>query len=219
MLTTARIVSLSDGRITIEPSDELIEEIRRKSIRSVELRVDDGRRISNDQRKKIFALIRDIADWSGDEPEYIRQYMTWDFCRRSGNDWFSLSDVDMTTATQYISYLIEFCFTFSVPTRDSLLDRTDDISKYLYLCLAHRKCAVCNKYAEVHHVDRIGMGRNREKIFHEGLLAVALCREHHIECHADEKGFFARYFIYGIELDRYLCERLKLKRKKEGAKK
>ena len=69
----------------------------------------------------------------------------------------------MTTAKSFINYLIEFCFHWSVPTKDSLLNQTDDISKYLYLCLANRRCAICNKPAEVHHVDRIGMGRDRAK--------------------------------------------------------
>ena len=34
-----------------------------------EIRVDDGRRISSDQRKKIYALIKDIADYTGHHPD------------------------------------------------------------------------------------------------------------------------------------------------------
>lgn len=92
------------------------------------------------------------------EPEELRQYLEWDFCSRAMREWFSLSDCDMTTAREFITYLISFCFHWGVPTKDSLLTQTDDIGKYLYLCLENRRCAICNRPAEVHHVDRIGMG-------------------------------------------------------------
>lgn len=96
-----------------------------------------------------------------------------------------------------------------------MLNRTDDIYRYLYLCLAHRKCAICNDHADVHHVDRIGMGRDRERIVHEGLLAVALCRKHHNAAHLGESELFEKYHIHGIALDKYLCQRLSLRAGKD----
>lgn len=214
MITTAKVLRLDDKRILLEPDESINREIIQKKITTVELRLDDGRTISAVQRKKIFALIRDIALWSGHEPEEIRSFLTWDFVSKSEDlQYFSLSDVDMTTARLFIDYLIEFCFIHSVPTKDTLLNQTDDISKYLYLCLKYRRCAICNAPAEVHHVDRVGMGRDREKIVHIGLLAIALCRIHHNDAHQDEKRLFEENFVYGIKLDRYLCERLSLNTK------
>ena len=211
VITSGRIIEYDGEKLVVIPADDLEREILRKRIRSVELTLWDGRRISPEQRRKTYAIIRDISEWSGHEPEYLKQYFKWNFCSIDGREEFSLSDVDMTTAKEFISYLIEFCFYNDVPTQDSMLDRTDDIGKYLYICLEYRKCAVCNKRAEVHHVDRIGMGRDREHIVHAGLEAVALCREHHNEAHTQgEKEFFAKYHIYGIKLDEYLCERLNL---------
>lgn len=219
MITTGKILGYKNGRLLIQPKDNIERLMSVQHPRNVELRLTDGRTISSDQRRKIFAIIRDIAIWSGHEPEYLRQLLTWDFCAGSERDVFSLSDVDMTTAKEFINYLIDFCFHWGVPTKDSLLTQTDDIGKYLYLCLEHRRCAICNRPAEVHHVDRIGMGRDREHIVHVGLLAVALCRNHHDQAHIDEKALFSEYHIYGIKLDRYLCERLRLPAKiprKEG---
>lgn len=213
MKTTAKILQYDGEHLLLSPDEKLEREIVQKHIGSVELRLNDGRTISAEQRKKIFAIIRDISLYSGHEPEYLRQYMTWDFCRVSDSEWFSLSDVDMTTAKEFITYLITFCFEYDVPTKDTLLNQTDDISKYLYLCLEHRKCAICNKKAEVHHVDRVGMGADREKIIHVGLEAIALCHEHHIEAHIREKELFKEYFIYGIKLDEYLCKCLSLNTK------
>ena len=214
-LVTARILQSNGNRLILEADEPISREIIQKNISTVEVRLDDGRTISAAQRKKIFAIIRDIALWNGDAPEDLRYLLEWDFISQSRKkiDWFSLSDVDMTTARLFIDYLIEFCFIHSVPTRDTLLNRTDDINKYLYLCLKYKRCAICNMPAEVHHVDRVGMGRDREKIVHIGLLAIALCRLHHTEAHKDEKKLFQENYVYGISLEKYICEGLSLNTK------
>lgn len=212
-LVTARILQSNGNRLILEADEPIAREIIQKNISTVEVRLDDGRTISAVQRKKIFAIVRDIALWSGHEPEEIRYFLEWDFISQKNIEWFSLSDVDMTTARLFIDYLIEFCFIHSVPTKDTLLNQTDDINKYLYLCLKYKRCAICNMPAEVHHVDRVGMGRDREKIVHIGLLAIALCRLHHTEAHKDEKKLFQENYIYGIRLDKYLCDILSLNTK------
>lgn len=70
-----------------------------------------------------------------------------------------------------------------------------------------KKCCICGKVAELHHVDRVGMGRDREDILHEGMEALPLCRLHHTEAHTmPDADFFERYHIPGgIVLDRTLC--------------
>lgn len=215
MRTTGSITYYDGKQMMITPDIALEREILQKRVRRVELYLPDGREISPDQRRKIYAIIRDAAAWSGHEPEELKRYFKWNFCSLDGREDFSLSNVDKTTARKFISYLIEFCFYNSVPTMDSLLDRTDDIGKYLYLCLEHRKCAICNARADVHHVDRVGMGMDREEMVHVGLNAMALCREHHIAAHNDESKLFADYHIYGIQLDEYLCQRLHLRHKEK----
>lgn len=207
----ARIIGFNGTLLTVCPIGNIDRELLQKQSETVELVINDGRRISAEQRKKIFAIIRDISAWSGHAPEYIRQLLTFDFCGESGTEWFSLSDTDMSTAKSFIDFLVNFCFVNNIPTKDTLLNATEDISKYLYACLEHRKCAICNKPAEVHHVDRIGMGRDREQIVHIGLNAIALCREHHDSAHRDEKKLFEQYHVYGIKLDEYLCKKLNLR--------
>lgn len=216
MVVTAKIEKLEDGKLVLKPDTDISRFVEQKRPRRVEVRLDDGRTISVDQRRKIFAIIRDISLWSGHEPEELRQYLEWDFCSRAMREWFSLSDCDMATAREFITYLISFCFHWGVPTKDSLLTQTDDIGKYLYLCLENRRCAICNRPAEVHHVDRIGMGMDREKVVHVGLNAIALCRAHHEEAHRRENALFAEYHIYGIKLDKHLCKALSLNQKPKG---
>lgn len=211
MIATAKIVGYDGEVLRVKPLVAIDRELLQKQVDSIEIRLTDGREISAEQRRKIFALVRDIADWCGEEPEYIRKFTTFEYRISNGIEPFSLSNCDMSTAKEYISYLIDFCFNHCVPTRDTLLNRTDDINKYLYSCLAYRKCAVCNAKADVHHIDTVGMGRDRAEIIHLGMEAIALCGKHHQEAHTRGKAFFDEYHIYGTKLDENLCKILNLR--------
>lgn len=215
MIATAKIVGYDGEYLTVKPLVAIDRELLQKQVDIIEIRLTDGREISAEQRRKIFAIVRDIADWCGEEPEYIRKYTEFEYRLINGIEPFSLSNCDMSTAREYITYLIDFCFKHSVPTRDTLLNRTDDISKYLYSCLEHRRCAVCNAKADIHHITAVGMGRDRTEIVHLGMEAIALCRKHHQEAHTRGKSFLDDYHIYGIKLDEYLCTVLNLKKEEK----
>lgn len=185
--------------------DNTLEYIR-KNITECEIRLDDGRRISADQRKKIYALFRDISLWSGHEPDEVKALMKYEYIARTGAKYFSLSDTDMTTAREFLEFLIEFCISENVPTKDSLLSVTPDISRYLYCCLLHKKCCISGKKAELHHVDAVGMGRNRKDIIHAGYRVMPLNRIYHTEAHTiGQKTFEDKYKVYGIKLTDELC--------------
>ena len=49
-----------------------------------EIRIEDGRTITPDQRKKIFATIRDIAEYTGDHPEGLRAWLLYQYCAETG---------------------------------------------------------------------------------------------------------------------------------------
>jgi len=191
-------------------SDDYI--LAKRKITECEIRLDDGRTISADQRKKIYATMRDISIWSGHVPDEIKALMKYDFIAKTGCDYFSLSDADMTTANEFLNFLIEFCIEQDIPTEDSLLDRSPDIARYLYCCLANKKCALCGKKADLHHVDAVGAGRDRKEIIHKGMRVLPLCRTHHTEFHTIGKDTFCeKYKVFGIKLDDYLCRVLRLK--------
>lgn len=209
-MAIAKILSYEDNKVLIETDNKSIKEIVKHQSKVLELRVVDGRIIEPEQRRKIFAIIGDIADWTGYIPEEMRYILTWRFCGREGIEDFSLSNCEKSVACDFINYLINFCFLHNIPTRDTLLALQDDIFSYLYACLVRRKCAICNVPADVHHVDKVGMGRYRKKINHLGLRAIALCRKHHMEAHNSEIELFEKHHIYGIKLDKCLCNVLKL---------
>jgi len=186
----------------IIPKKELGDYLKRFSVAGIvkaELRLDDGRTISVDQRKKCYASIKDIALHTGYLPEELKEIMKYYYIADTGGDYFSLSNCSMTTARLFINYLIEFCFIWDIPIQDSLLDRTDDIGKALWLCLKHKKCILCGKPADIHHVQAIGMGMDRKTYDDSKHEKIALCREHHTEAHATGwKTFSKKYHVYGI---------------------
>ena len=212
-MTVKGYISGYDGQVLTViapfPDDGLLQ---RHEITECEIRLDDGRTISADQRKKIYATMRDISDYTGHMPEEVKALAKYDFIAKTGCDYFSLSDCSMTTAREFLEFLIEFCVEWDIPTLDSLLDRSPDVSRYLYACLVHKHCAICGLKAELHHVDAVGAGRNRKEIIHEGMHVLPLCRSHHTEFHnIGKQTFFDKYHVYGIKMDHYLCQVWKVK--------
>lgn len=214
MIVTAKIIGYDGKNMIVIPDMPIDNEIIQKQINRVEIRLNDGRTITAEQRKKAYATIRDIADYSGHAPEFIKEWFKYEYIIKTGGKYFSLADCSVTAAREYINILINFCLEYGVPIGDPLVKRTDDIDAYLYMCLYHRKCAVCGRRAEVHHVtgSKIGMGVDRNKVHNVGREAVSLCRIHHSEAHAREREFFEDNKIYGIKLDATLCDRLNLRR-------
>ena len=176
----------------------------------------DGRSISAEQRKKAYALIRDISLWSGYLPEETKEIMKYFYMSSSGIKYFSLSDCSVDVACGFIDYLIEFCLTHDISCQDSLLSLSEDIKRYLYLCLIHKKCCICGKATQLHHVDTVGMGYDRREIVHIGKRAEALCYIHHKECH--DKGqvdFDKKYHVFGIEVDKVIAGKYRLRKEKK----
>lgn len=183
--------------------NEYIDEKFLAEVMHGEVRIDDGRRISSDQRRKIYALIKDIANHTGHHPEYIKEHMKYEFMEKEDRDYFSLSSVDMSTAKYFIDCLLEFCFEWDVPLNTNTVDLAREINNYLYLCLIHRKCAVCGKKADIHHHENlVGMGMDRAKHNHIDSKYIALCRAHHNECHnIGHKTFEDKYKLKAIKLN------------------
>jgi len=209
MVTYGKIIAYDGAKLKLVAPFQDDQLMIKQGIREVEVRLIDGRSISAIQRMKVYALIRDISLYTGHVPDELKMILKYGFLAETGLEYFSLSDVDMTTAREFISYLIDFCLEWNVPCQDSLLNLTDDISRYLYSCLARKKCCLCGIKSELHHLDAVGMGRDRKEILHEGMETIALCNKHHRECHSIGKITFCdKYHVYGIRLDKYLCELL-----------
>ena len=205
-----KIVDLKNGKILIEAEYGYIDEIIRKDIKEAEIRLKDGREISREQQKKIYAMLNDISLYTGYTPQETKELMKFSFISKYGGNDFSLSNVDMTTASKFIEYIIEFILIHDIPTKVSLLEQAEDIEKYIYMCLVYKKCCISGKRAELHHVDKVGMGRNRNEITHIGMKALPLSRKYHIEVHTiGEKTFEEKYHVFGVKIDEVIASKYK----------
>lgn len=181
----------------------------------------DSRPLSDKQRRACYALLREIGNYTGMGTDPTKEYMKIKFMaeelQETGEKIFSLSNAPMSLVCAFQRFLVRFILDWDIPCDFPLLDFVDDIEDYVYACLAHKKCCVCGLRTQLHHVDHVGTGRDREEIIHEGMRALPLCGEHHRECHdIGQKTFEEKYhLIHGIELDKSLCRLYGLKRRKD----
>ena len=181
----------------------------------------DSRCASNQQKAKAHILMKEIAEYVGESKgrmEFLLKSLFNKEARESLiKDDFSLATIDMTTAKEFITFLVNFCIEFQVPLSKPLYELCDDIEQYMYQCLKHKTCLICGRKADLHHCEgsTVGMGGNRETMIHEGLEAMPLCREHHDECHQHgQKAFNEKYhFDKGYILTDELCRIYGLKTK------
>lgn len=221
-IISGKIVDVQPGYIVIRASYDNIDRMIKRRYDEVQIGLPDGRRITPEQRRKAFALVGEIAAYTGYERDEAHLTLKHEFMNRHldqlQKELFSLSDCDITTAREYISYLIDFCLTFDVPTKVPLAEMCEDIRRYVYSCLINKKCCVCGKKAELHHVDRVGMGNNRNEIVHEGRECLPLCREHHTEIdHLGDERMCEKYHVVPVEIDERIIKTYRL-RTKEAAK-
>ena len=213
MKVVGNILSVDNDIITIQVRADAQGWCLDHNANTVEVRIDDGRSITADQRRKIYATMRDIAEWSGDMPDSVKAFFKWSFCGDNEHEDFSLSDVDRETASEFLTYLIDFCIQNGVPCSDPLWDRCEDIERYMYACVMTRTCCITGKKnAQIHHVDRIGIGGNRHEMCQVGMRVVPLSADIHTMIHYSgrEQEFYDQHHITPIALTEKMCQHLKL---------
>lgn len=212
----------TDGTVTISAYYGDLTTLIKRDYKNVTVQFHDSRKVSHKQRNMCWSMISDIAEWQGSTRSQTAKDMAnharkVDFMinelGENADTLFSLSDAPMSLVAAYQSYLIRFILENDIPTKRPLYDYAEDISDYIYMCLIHKKCAVCGRPSELHHIDAVGMGRDRKEIVHEGMRCLPLCREHHSECHnKGNKDFMELYhFDEGVIIDKTLAKIYKLK--------
>lgn len=200
------------GVVVIEaPYTDFVAMCRRE-YKEVEIQLIDSRPLSAKQRRNCYAMIREIAAWSGDTPEEIKEALKIDFwcgeLLEVADRMFSLSNAPMSIVAAFQSWLARFIVRNDVPTKVPMLDYIDDIDDYVYACLASKKCVICGKRADLHHVKFLGMGANRDEVIHEGLEVLPLCRSHHTELHnIGTDSFMTKWKLNGgVICDKTICK-------------
>ena len=146
----------------------------------------DNREISELQRHFYYALLGDIVEWSGENKEIVDEYFHNLYWEKNCGEEISLKDGSknsMSDAKQLIDYVIDFIFDNEVPVKQGyeLLPRNEE--HFQYQSVTHKSCLICGQHADIHHIDTVGMGRDRTKVDHTKHRVMALCRIHHTEYH------------------------------------
>lgn len=171
----------------------------------VELKVIDSRVISKEQRNLIFALCGEIADYTGQyDKDYWRLVMQQYNANLREIETESLSACSVTYARKLTETIVNFCIEKEIPIAREILEK----GKYqfsdnsIYAMCLKRICVVCGARADIHHIDSVGMGHNRNKISHVGKKVLPICRVHHNEIHnIGNDRFTEKYHVTPIVAD------------------
>lgn len=146
--------------------------------------IEDLYKISSEQRKKIFAMCRDIELYWGEPVESLRQRFQTELEIMNGYEHISLSNCSMKLARELIELIIAFMFHHQIPMRVETSKLLSGDKAMLYWATVNRNCIICGKpNSDLAHHYEIGRGKNRKTMNHYGYEVLALCREHHSEQH------------------------------------
>lgn len=214
------------GELIIRARYDDIYTLTKRQYKKCRIRLDDSRPLSCKQRNSCYAILREIADYSGMSEDRTKEMMKLKFLSETledaADDMFSLSDAPMSLVCEFQRFLVRFVLDWDIPVSFPLYEFVDDVGDYIYACAVAKKCAICGSHADLHHMvgSRVGMGRDREEIIHIGLETIPLCREHHTEAHTiGEQTWKEKYKIeHGLIVDESIAKIYKLntKNKKEN---
>lgn len=180
----------------------------------VDVQVIDPFKITDKQRRKIFALCNDIEAHTGQPRDYMR-YLFMDYiCVLYGYDKrISLSDCTRQQASQIIEVTLDWIFYNDIPLNYKTSDLLKNDKAFLYWSTVNRNCVICGKpHAELAHYQAVGRGRNRRKINHIGNKVLALCPTHHkIQHNIGMDSFNEKYKLHDswVDVDSRLNQMLK----------
>lgn len=173
----------------------------------VNVSVIDERQISEQQRKFIFALVNEMSFHSGNDPEWERMLMQQFNANLREIEVESLSNCSMAYANGLIDTIITHMIEREVPISNATLkeNKYNFTEQQIYAMALKRVCAVCGMRSDLHHLDKIGMGNNRNKVSHLGRRILPLCRTHHNEIHnTGDIKFMEKYHLEPIIVDEKL---------------
>lgn len=162
----------------------------------VNIEIQDGKKITVKQRKKIFALVNDIEAHTGQPRDWLREmfqdYVTFlnGYSKR-----LSLSDCTRKQAGELIDVITLWIFENDIPLNYKTSNLMKSDNYFIYMCVKNRICTICGeKNAQLAHYHAVGRGRNRRKIDHTDNKVLALCYKHHLIQHNMGIRSFNEYY-------------------------
>ena len=172
----------------------------------------DNRSRTGEQNRKAWALMSEIATFMGEEKDVVYKQLALDYTAKNLETLqgmlFHLSTASVSEASAFITMLVNLIIEYDIPTREPLYQLCEDVEKYVYACLINKKCAICGKKADLHHVDRIGAGYNRLTKPQIGARVMPLCRVHHGEVDTlGQTAFDEKYHVQAVPMDARIAQK------------
>ena len=182
--------------------------VNRKATGKAILYLEDRDKISDEQRKLLFALWRDYETYTGVPLDAVEAWFKYQYMLHTDLDRLpsvSRGGMSKQTATDFVTFTLEYLLNNGIPFAQADWYKGADIQRVCYAMLIKRICFVCGKeHSDVHHLNgsTIGMGNDREKVNHIGRWVACLCREDHGKIHTGgERALFSKHHIVPIKLD------------------
>ena len=217
MITTSGRVYEQRGQVYVLTSRPAVDNLSDE----VTVQWHDSRLRSNEQIRKAFALMAEIGAHVGESDKEVYEEQRMLFSAKFIDDlngmMFHLSNATVSEASAFINFLVELIIENGIETHEPLYKMCEDIRRYVYASLVNKKCAVCGRKAELHHVQAIGMGYSRLEKPQIGCFVLPLCREHHQEWHSiGGTAFDNKYHLEPVTLDQRLAKVYGLTKKARG---
>lgn len=210
MITTVGRVYEQRGIVYVKTSRPAVDNLSDE----VTVQWHDNRLRSDEQNRLAWQLMTYIGDEYGTSKEEVYEQQRFEFSAVHGGD-FHLSTATMRDASAFIDVLVGIIIKEGVQMPKPLWEICDDITYAVYISLYYKKCCVCGRRgADLHHVDAVGMGYNRQTKPQIGNRVLSLCREHHSELHSiGNEAFMHRYHLEPVTLDERLAKMYGLSKK------
>ena len=163
---------------------------------AVDVRIHDPFKITDKQRRKIFALVNDIEAHTGMPRDYMRE-MFADYVKvlEGYEERLSLASCSKQQASEIIEVIIMWVFQHEIPLNYKTSDLMKEDKAFIYAATLNRNCIICGKQnSDLAHREAVGSGRNRRTMSHHNHHVLALCRSHHNQQHQMGVDSFDRHY-------------------------
>lgn len=220
MRLEGKLTSVKGTEVTVRLDDEpnalRLRQLAAGKQPSVGIDVEDGRTISPEQRKKTWAMIRDYADYTGYTPPEMEEWLKSFYMADRGAEYFSLSNVSMEQAADFLTFIIDFGFQHGIPWKTQTLDAIPSAYPLMLRCMQYKLCVICGKHAEIDHEPPIGRGFDRNHIDNRKFKFFPLCHTHHMIRHTRGIDWFMDFYhIKPVSLDEDTIVSLRLNSRKQ----
>ena len=151
----------------------------------VDVSIHSPYRITDKQRRKIFALVNDIEAHTGQPSEYMRgMFIHYLQALHGTENRISMASCSKREASDLIDVIITWIFQNHIPLNYKTSDLMRNDNYFIYLSTINRQCVICGKpNSDIAHLEAVGSGRDRRTHDHTNHHVLALCRNHHSSQH------------------------------------